>query len=989
MNLKNMTKMCASVLLALMIVGMPLYLVTSSVFGSKGNYDLRPPILEPELTTEIGLSPICTMLYPTTVQMTGNTIFNLEGMINLDDYFSNPDDDVRLAYYIDYPSDVVDVVLEGSRITSITTLGVYGDFMLTAIASNYYGSAEYNFIMLVDPKETLVTYEDEAIWHDMGVYIPSSTDCYEVETTQGISTEVEMSYGEPTLMSIIPDPDWFGEGRIHLQIYDSPYCIPTPPLSQEQVCMEDDLSSWFYGCFEFDVAVNGVNDPPTSEGAAPIRLTMTSDSSYSLVEPIRLDKLFTDVDSEMTYSWSSLNGCASIDIRGNEIVGFSTKENVGSDILRLVANDGEYVGTYEFPVCIIPKQILDMEEDVSSYLQLDEYVDVQTQEYSMNQIGYIQAEISFDEDDAPFATLTPGPDWNGADAVGLSVYPVTTSINPPFDSDSINCLPPGPSIPPMPYVEYAYYEFILNVAPVNDLPYSIPGAWITMMEDMPLSNAFNVGDCFGDVDSDLDFVLGMTPASRLDVDIDNDGFVNIMPEENWFGSQLVWLIATDGEYTVSLDVPVTVQPVNDIPFASELPETVTVDEDNMISINLANYIADVEDALWYSFLSNDTNTTMVLDEKAWNLNITPDENWNGIVQITIFGADDEYQVARNLTLEILSVNDVPIVASTPQITFLEGESSLLDLMTIFTDVDSELQFYAYSMNGKVICQCNGLNVISMTPANPHWYGHDVLRLVASDGEYIVSVDLDVNVRPVNNAPINRSCISGITMAEDTEFTLSLLGLFEDVDGDNIHYTVTVGSDIVAGFDDGSLTLAIRPDENWHGSTSFQLYASDGMSSVCQDISVVVTSVNDVPYQLRAIPSIILPSGNSTIIELSSYFEDAETRRLDMEVISGDNITVSKLDVFGFFEVKTADAWEGSDTIQVSVSDGENIVEATISVSAYSEKIVLQSASSDFNVLQSISWMGVGFVVAVAAFALYSTTGNHTSNARAAQKGRVI
>jgi hypothetical protein len=921
--------------------------------------------------------------------MTGNTWFDLTDKINLDDYFVNPYEDVRLAYNFNFPSEVADVVLNMNKITSITTHDVYGDFVLTAVASNYYGSAEYDFIVLVDPRISLMTDEDVVLWYEMDAYVPSNVDSYELKTTQGISSDMNLMYNESPFLSITPDLNWFGTGNVQLEIFDSPYSIPIPPLSgQEQMNLEDDLSSWLFGCFELDVAVNAVNDPPSSEGTLPIHLTITSDSQYDLIETIDLGSLFFDVDSEMSYSWVSQNGFAAIDMVGSSIEGFSSKNVNENDVLRLVAYDGEFAATYDISVNIVAKPYMGMEEDIVSTMYIDDYLDTQIQEYSMNSNGYVASEITYDENGVPVATLTPYRDWNGVDAIGLSVYPITSSINPPYSPETINSAPPDPTNPPIPYIEYAYYEFIVDVSPINDPPYAIQCAPVNMFEDMSISNAFNLADCFGDVDSTLIYTLGMTPASRLDVEFTYEGSVNIAADENWFGTQFVWIMATDGEFTTSQDVSVTVSPVNDIPFASDAAEIIVFDEDNAISINLADYIADVDDALWYSFVTNDANTTMELDENTWNLNITPDENWNGIVQMTLFGADNEFQIARNLTLEVTPVNDMPVVISTPDIIFLEGGYAHLDLASMFMDVDSELQFYVYSTSGKLVCQSTRASELTLAPTSPLWNGNDVLRIVATDGEYVISQDLDVTVLPVNDAPTLNACQDGITIMEDSEFSMSLIGMFADPDGDELQYNILTGDNINTDFDAETMVLKIWPDSDWNGVSSVRVNAWDDTFLVWRDLSVTVTEVNDMPYQLAAIPSVILASGNSTTIYLQSYFEDVETANLNIEILGGDNVTVSKLDTTGFFDIQAADSWEGTETLTVRVTDGQNVLETSIAVSAYKEKIVIETASSDVSFLQSMSWMGVGMVVAIAAFAMYSTTKDQNVRPKI-NKGRVL
>jgi hypothetical protein len=224
--------------------------------------------------------------------------------------------------------------------------------------------------------------------------------------------------------------------------------------------------------------------------------------------------------------------------------------------------------------------------------------------------------------------------------------------------------------------------------------------------------------------------------------------------------------------------------------------------------------------------------------------------------------------------------------------------------------------------------------------------------------------------------------------EDSEFSMSLIGMFADPDGDELQYNILTGDNINTDFDAETMVLKIWPDSDWNGVSSVRVNAWDDTFLVWRDLSVTVTEVNDMPYQLAAIPSVILASGNSTTIYLQSYFEDVETANLNIEILGGDNVTVSKLDTTGFFDIQAADSWEGTETLTVRVTDGQNVLETSIAVSAYKEKIVIETASSDVSFLQSMSWMGVGMVVAIAAFAMYSTTKDQNVRPKI-NKGRVL
>jgi len=116
---------------------------------------------------------------------------------------------------------------------------------------------------------------------------------------------------------------------------------------------------------------------------------------------------------------------------------------------------------------------------------------------------------------------------------------------------------------------------------------------LTIKEDIVLDHVFNLHDYFYDVDRDVLFYS--YGQSKLNIEIEPDGWVNIRSQENWYGVETVTFRAIDPYDAIVEDtIVVTVVPVNDAPVFSELPQQRGNVGDTWF-IDLSEYIDDVDD----------------------------------------------------------------------------------------------------------------------------------------------------------------------------------------------------------------------------------------------------------------------------------------------------------------------------------------------------------------------------------------------------------
>ena len=197
----------------------------------------------------------------------------------------------------------------------------------------------------------------------------------------------------------------------------------------------------------------------------------------------------------------------------------------------------------------------------------------------------------------------------------------------------------------------------------------------------------------------------------------------------------------------------------------------------------------------------------------------------------------------------------------------------------------------------------------------------------------------MTVQAVNDAPVLAD-LSNISFDEGSSSDLVFTSdSAEDVDGDDLSYTIDGGTEITAT-QDGN-TISFNALENYNGSENFTVTVSDGDLSDSQLITVTINPVNDLPIPADDITA-TTQEGSSVSIQLSATD------------IDGDALTYSTLNdsdngevvISGSYATFTPnDYFYGNDIFTFSVSDGVASVDATISVTV--------QAVNDAPVLQSI------------------------------------
>jgi hypothetical protein len=205
--------------------------------------------------------------------------------------------------------------------------------------------------------------------------------------------------------------------------------------------------------------------------------------------------------------------------------------------------------------------------------------------------------------------------------------------------------------------------FSLVVGDVNRPPVAVDDGGITA-EDTAITIHVLAND--SDLDGDTLTVTDITQGSNGTA-IHSDTTVTYTPNSNFNGADTLTYFVSDGNGGIdSAMVMVTVTPVNDLPVISAMPDSVVFDADTSVTLNVWDYVEDVEtndSLLTYQFSADPESLGFEYNSTNGFLKISSVSNFAGEVTATIVVMDLDGGEASDSLLVI--VHTPPVGISDP------------------------------------------------------------------------------------------------------------------------------------------------------------------------------------------------------------------------------------------------------------------------------------------------------------------------------------
>ncbi|MDT4823459.1 Bacterial Ig domain protein [compost metagenome] len=407
------------------------------------------------------------------------------------------------------------------------------------------------------------------------------------------------------------------------------------------------------------------------------------------------------------------------------------------------------------------------------------------------------------------------------------------------------------------------------------------------------------------------------------------------PPQDFAGVLNLEVVASDGSASLVRAFQVVIANVNDAPTAAD--DIIQVTQSQPIVIPIASLLANDADVdgnpLAVTAVASGPGVTATLDGSG-NVVLTREPGATGDLSFTYTVSDGEVTDTATVVVTVQDVNDPPVIGNIPA--QHAAEDSVIDFILptdIATDLDGDvLTFTATRQGGNALPNWltfdpQTLRFTGTPPAN--FFGVIGLTLVVSDGQATASRNFDLVIDPVNDAPVISAPFSDRFVNEDSTFDITLQqGLFSDVDGNPLTYTITLadGSPLPSWItaQHQLLRLQGRAPDNFNGSIDIKVTASDGSLTASDYFKLSVNPINDAPVLATPLADKTITTGKAFAIDIpATTFTDPDGDPLQFAAkLANGQALPSWMTFDGTKITGTAPyAQQGTMDIQILASDG--------------------------------------------------------------------
>ncbi len=239
------------------------------------------------------------------------------------------------------------------------------------------------------------------------------------------------------------------------------------------------------------------------------------------------------------------------------------------------------------------------------------------------------------------------------------------------------------------------------------------------------------------------------------------------------GTFIATYTATDGIDTASDTVVVVVR---NSPPSFIRPYDMSVIEDAETSLNISNYITDVDDALEDIKVTTSSEHVRVDGKTLLFLYEVP-----MVEEVTVYVSDGENSVSQTITVTVISRNDAPIISPLPPIECAPATPKTVDLAGYIYDEDNTAEELIMTTSSTYI----HISGLTMTLTYPYGIHHEIVNVTVSDGIATSCAQFVVLVKDTSSAPVVGISVDGSGgpehyTLEEVNFTATITDLQDDV-----------------------------------------------------------------------------------------------------------------------------------------------------------------------------------------------------------------
>lgn len=412
-----------------------------------------------------------------------------------------------------------------------------------------------------------------------------------------------------------------------------------------------------------------------------------------------------------------------------------------------------------------------------------------------------------------------------------------------------------------------------------------------------------------DEDGDpLTFALASNAANGS-ASVNADGTFTYTPNADFSGTDSFVYEVSDGGFSDTATVIVTVTPINDAPLAVDAAISTN---GNGVQNGFVTATDPDNDPLIFELASDAANGTVTVNADG-SYSYTPDANFYGADSFSYQVSDGTLTDAATVSINVKPFNNAPVAeddaVSIDEDTELQGSVSA-------NDVDNDPLTYALGWaagNGTVVLNADG--TYTYTP-DTDFHGTDSFSYTVSDGDLTDTATISITVDPINDAPIALADV-GISAILGLASDVTDQVLANDFDADGDPLTIEMVGDAVGGKVE-LVNGRIMFTDDGTGPASFRYALSDGQGGISDMVDVDLT-----------LDALVSPSLMKVSFVNTANDQEIITLRPDM-VISSEDLPAALTSIIALTNSDHPDA-KAVGSVMIEVDNGLTKVE---SVSPY-------------------------------------------------------
>ena len=391
--------------------------------------------------------------------------------------------------------------------------------------------------------------------------------------------------------------------------------------------------------------------------------------------------------------------------------------------------------------------------------------------------------------------------------------------------------------------------------------------------------------------------------------------------------------ASDGDYSVNQTITVNINDLNDNSPVFTSNDSFTVAE-NQISVGtFTSTDADQNTSIIYSLSGTDA--------LAFNLNSAsgvfsfinePDYEVQSSYSMVANASDGANNTTQNVTITISDVNEAPTITS--GVIFRPNENQTAIGSIEATDPEGDnLIYLIFGTDASEITVNNATGALTFN-ASPDYETKSSYSIVGqvNDGTLIAQKAFQIELVNLNdNIPV---FTSAETFSPDENQTSVGTVVATDADGDALAYSIsgTDASSFILDTTSGVLAFDTPPDYEAKSSYDIVISATDGLTSVDQNIAVQVNNLNDNVPVFTSSLNISVEENETSAGTIQA--SDADGDDLSFTITGGADASSFTLnETTGALTFNTAPDHEtkSSYSLIITVSDGEQSTESAFAI----------------------------------------------------------